>query len=79
MIRVWIVVLILGLILGGSGCGRSTEKTKEEHAIGEYEKELNLMEKEVIEEEPEDFGKEMGDSDDSEDDWGDDDKYLEID
>ena len=79
MIRVWIVVLILGLILGGSSCGRSTEKSKEERAIGEYEKELNLMEKEVIEEESEGLGKEMGDSEDSEEDWGDVDEYQEID
>ena len=78
MKKIWIVVLILGLVLGGSSCGRSTEESKAEHAIGEYEEELNLMEKEVIEGEAEGLGEEMGGLEAPEKDWGDEDEYPDI-
>lgn len=74
MKKIWMVVLILGLILGGSSCGRSTEKSKSEHAIEKYEEELNLMEKEMIEEGSEGLGEDMGGSEAPEGDWGDEDE-----
>lgn len=78
MIRVLIIVLILGLTLGGSSCGRSAEKTKADYSTEKSEKELNPMEREVIEEESEVLGEEMGGLETPGDDWGDDDEYPEI-
>jgi len=42
MNKLCIVILILGLIVGGNSCSRSAEKSEEE---------LNVMEREMIEEE----------------------------
>ena len=78
MKKIWILVLILGLMLAGNSCGRSTEKSKAEHAIEEYEEELNLMEKEVIKEESEGLGEDMGGLEAPEKDWGDEDEYPDI-
>lgn len=49
---IWIIMLVLGLMLGVNGCGRSTEKSKTDYSATETsDKKLNPMEKEVIEEE----------------------------
>ena len=78
MKKIWMVVLILGLILVGSSCGRSTEKSKAEHETEKSEEKLNLMERELIEEESEGLGEEMGGLEAPEKDWGDDDEYPDI-
>ena len=79
MKKIWILVLILGLMLGGNSCGRSTEKPKAEHASEKYEEEeLNLMEREVNEEESEGLGEDMGGLEAPEENWGDEDEYPDI-
>jgi hypothetical protein len=76
-------------MLGGSSCGRSTEKSKAEHATEKSEEELNLMEKEVIEEEKsfeeerfeeeaEAPGEEKGGLEAPEGDWGDENENPDI-
>ena len=50
MERLFIIVLIAGLLIGGYNCSRSTEKTSEEMTIEEVEPEYDPMEKEIMEE-----------------------------
>jgi hypothetical protein len=48
--KLFMIILIVGLILGGYTCNPSTEKRNEELSIEELEPEYDSMEKEIIEE-----------------------------
>lgn len=86
MKKFWIVMLILGLVLGGSSCGRSTEKSKADYSTEKSEEELNLMERELIEDEKllekeykvEEEVMEEERAEVSDEEWGDEDEYPDI-
>ena len=50
MEKLFVVILITGLVLGGYTCNPSTEKMNQELSIEELEPEYDLMEREIIEE-----------------------------
>ena len=51
MERLFIIVLIVGLLLGGYNCNRSAEITSEELTTQELDLEYDSMEKEILREE----------------------------
>ena len=51
MERLFIIVLIVGLVLGGYNCNRADDKTVEELTIEGRELDYDSMERELIEEE----------------------------
>ena len=51
MKRLFMLVLITGLVVGGYNCNRSTEKTSDNLGIEESESALDPMEEELFEEE----------------------------
>ena len=50
MAKLFMIMLIVSLILGGYTCNPSTEKMNEELSIEELEPEYDSMEKEIMEE-----------------------------
>ena len=50
MKRLFILMLITGLVLGGYNCNRSTEKASESLGIEEFDSEPDPMEREIFEE-----------------------------
>ena len=56
MKKIFMLALIVGLIIGGYNCNRSTDKTNEGLGIEESESALDPMEKEIVAEGEESAG-----------------------